>query len=762
MSIRRRLAVVALLSCTALTPPDKAHAGVVVPFFQGIAASLGAYGAAGAAVGTAIGGAAGLGVAFGTLAFGTFVGRAVLALGVSAIISALTPQPSIPKPSAQMSNFVQAATYFERGYGETKSGGPFVFRPGLRNNDKHYVVCIAGHPTEGPVTHYLDLQEVEVALGSTLEGVAQLDDHDVITKPFRWTETTRTDDDPPVTVDYERSYANLRWYTGQPGQTADPLLVSTFPEITAAHDFKGLSVVAVQCKDTPQDEFLDVYTQGREPTYSGVWRWWNEIYDPRDGSTGWSSNWALCFAHELANYWKLEVDWDRVAVEADVCDGPVTNRNGAQQRRWTFNHKFKDDQDFEIVRAQFMGAADGYLWERPDGKVDFYAGRWIAPTLHLRADDFFSLSVVDSNFGLTPPTHYVANYREPLNDYRETPTGAFVVEDTTSRRTMALELYGIDTHNQACRAIKRLATQQRGRFKMQGTVGLIGYEILAGRANDAGGSQGLMNRFVTVTHPSLGDAVTCEVNKLERNPDGFTFEVELTSADETDLSFNAALEEPTPPVYRAADVAESDAIANIPDLIGEAVTGTGDVAQIKYSWTSPGNSLIPVFRMRRQGEATWNELPLSERQTEYTATGLIDGATYEAQIRARTSGFRSGDWKPDSPVTTVAVANTVAPQVHAAFSSTLSGSDVTLDFTAPSDENYYATRIFRADYAAGYSGSYDIADAVLVRTEFGNPGQVDSWTDLTLSTGHYAWWIVPINGSGVEGPATGPETQDIP
>ena len=148
--------------------------------------------------------------------------------------------------------------------------------------------------------------------------------------------------------------------------------------------------------------------------------------------------------------------------------------------------------------------------------------------------------------------------------------------------------------------------------------------------------------------------------------------------------------------------------------------------------------------------------PGSGYSRSLTETSLI------VDIRARTSGFRVGEWKPDAPVTVVAVANSTAPVAHTAFSSSRSGSDVTLDFTAPNDPNYYATRVFRADYSAGYSGSYDIADAALVRTEYGAPNAVDSWTDSGLATGHFAWWIVPINASGIEGSLSGPETQDIP
>ncbi|MEP2782151.1 MAG: hypothetical protein ABJP33_06965, partial [Pseudoruegeria sp.] len=61
----------------------------------------------------------------------------------------------------------------------------------------------------------------------------------------------------------------------------------------------------------------------------------------------------------------------------------------------------------------------------------------------------------------------------------------------------------------------------------------------------------------------------------------------------------------------------------------------------------------------------------------------------------------------------------------------------------------------------GYSGAYDIAGANLIRTEFGISSTTDAYTDPALATGHYAYWAVPINASGVEGPNSGPQTVNI-
>jgi len=730
MSRGRRL-IAALLTTTALSMPVPAQAGVAVPFIQGLVATLagapllgGSALAAGFIPGAIVGG-------YAQAFFGTLAGRALLALGTSALVSALAPRPELPRPSQQMSTYVQDVAPMERVYGRLRKGGVVGFRSGIIDNHRHWTVTLAAHSTKGAVAHFVDLREVSV------DGSG-----DVQTTPLD-------------------GYVNLREHTGKAGQAVDSVLDAAFSEITAAHDFAGHSYVAVRAKRASQEKALKVYGQGRDPDYTQIGEFWDEIYDPRDDSTGYSNNWALCFAHELVSVWGFTVDWDRVAIEADVCDEVVTNRDGGTQPRYTFNHNFTYAQEFEQVRAQFMAAANGFMWQRTDGVVDFYAGRWMAPTLTLTADDFESLTMIDGNFGMNPPTDYIAQYREPANDYRETPTAPYVVDATGGRVAQLLAIYGIGSHNQALRVLKPLARAERAPIKLRGTLRLAGYEVLGGRewGDVTSGPRQLAHRFVTVQHPILPRTLTAEVSSLEMAADGTHFSIDLAESVEADWAFVAATEEPAPPAYNNADVAASDPIDDITDLSGAAVTGTGGVAQIKWTWTAP-DELTPVLRLRRSGD-DWIEVEPQVGAEEFVQTGLIDGETYNAQIRARTAGYEFSDWKPDTPLSVVAVANTTAPSAHTAFALSQAGGDVTVAFTAPDDANYYATRIYRADYASAYVGPFAIGDAALVRLEYGLPDASDTWVDDGPASGVYAYWAIPINASGIAGATSGPQTIEI-
>lgn len=77
-----------------------------------------------------------------------------------------------------------------------------------------------------------------------------------------------------------------------------------------------------------------------------------------------------------------------------------------------------------------------------------------------------------------------------------------------------------------------------------------------------------------------------------------------------------------------------------------------------------------------------------------------------------------------------------------------------MSWTSPNDSNYSGARIYR-----GTSATFSAA--TLIATEFGPPNAADSYQDTGLAAGTYYFWAVPINASGVEGNASGPETETV-
>ncbi|PTX39077.1 hypothetical protein IQ03_00560 [Gemmobacter caeni] len=718
----RNLALAALLSTTCLA--GQAKADPLSAFFTGFWQGL----TTGVVAGAGIGGPWALGASAGSwLAGGSLLSRVVLSVGLSALSQALMPTPSVPSPSDRQVNWAQPISYQERVYGRVRKGGPFCFsaasRADVTNPDgtddrfkRHYGILIAAHSTRGPVQHFLDKRPVE------LEG------------DFVSTE--------PIWYDGKGRWAwhgAIRTYTGQPGQAVDPIWDSVFPEVTTADDFKGLSYAALYAARPPNNVFQRIYPTGREWVYAPVWDGCDTVYDPRTETSDWTDNAALIIA-DVAQHYGFAVDWDEVAAEADISDQLVTNRDGGTHRRWTINMVIDSSMTWEQVRAEMMKACDAFFYERRDGKLGFKVGYYSAPTVTLTDADFLSISIRDRAWGSDVIGQVAVKYVEPALDYQEELTGAVVADPQGDRHEEPCG--AINSHNQGWRVGYRWLATARPPYSVTGTIGPIGYECME-------------QRFLRITHEEAGFDEVVEVSRLTRNGGSHTFSLDVVSVDAGDFDPDALTLEPARPL-RAVVAEDGDVVAPA-SLTGEAVEGTGGVALIEWAWPVQPEDLRQQLQIRSvdAGVPDWQIVDAGEGQSSLVSTGLVDGATYEAQVRNRTPGGRGSPWYPAVPLAVVAVANSTAPAPLVAFGAAVSGSDAVLTFTAPNDGQYAATRIWRAD------GSTAFVDAVAIRTEFGAPNAADSYTDVGPGVGSHSYWAEPINGSGIAGPRSGPQTITI-
>lgn len=598
----------ALLLCTtALTPvATPAQAGPVSAFFSGLMASIGAT-ATTAAVAQAIGGATLLGFTTGSFLFGTFLGQLVLTLGLSAIAQALTPRPNIPSPSDRLVNFAQPISPMEFAFGLVRKGGPYALTS-FQGDRRHYAVILCAHPIDGLEQWYLDQRPVEAAGNG-----------DVQTAPYG-------------------DALNLRLYNGQPAQAADPTLVAAIPEWTSAHDMAGLSYVAAFARRVPDRDFSDVYgsSPATGPTIAPAFRAADTIYDPRTDSYGWSNNAALVFAWIVENVLRGEVDWDEIAEEADHADLLVENRSGAQQRKWTLNGVFDDRTEVAEILKQVIAGCDAYVYERPDGTLGFMVGRYIEPTITLTEQDFYSLQISERAWGPQPPTEWVARYVEPDYDWNEAVTGVWVEDEDAREVRRDPALYLVDSHNQAIRAIKRIARVERAQYSVQGELTAIGYELL-------GGETGRAHRFVRVQ--AYGFDFVMEIGRISRGDRLGALRVEGTSVRPEDFDFDAATEEPErPPRQR---VTNDNTVASPTGLAGVS-QGNG---AILWSWDPQPAALDQQLRYRRVGTGTWQPvIDVDDDSNQALTTGLDIGELYEAELRNITAANRPSGWITTTPV----------------------------------------------------------------------------------------------------------------
>ncbi len=705
--MKTRTLLAAAFMCTTALTPVKAHALPVVGFIAGALNIAAGVGLAGFAAGSA----------FAATAVGGFITKAIVAIGLSALASALTPSPNFPPPSERMANFAQPNAYAEWVLGRARKGGLLGFTgfqnstdkvTGAKGKKRHYSPILAAHPCHQIVTHYLDEREVEVDANGT-----------VTTAPMS-------------------GYYRIRPFLGGPWQVADAELKNAFAEITDAHDFAGLTGAHVWAKRPSQSKLTEIYPNGRQGAYTPVLDGANSVFDPRTGTTGFTRNGALLTAYWLTQILGRSVDWSEVAEEADVCDIAVSNAEGGRQPKWRIDGTLSDDQEFEDQRAQIAAACDTWMYERADGSVGFKVGRFQEPTLTLSDEDLLSIEIVEGRWGRGAPTEIAAKYIEPANNWRELPSGTIVLDTSARQVRDEPALYLVSSHNQAARVINRIARVKRAQYQIKATLSLVGY-LLRG------------HRFVRIQ--TLGIDKVFEVGELWRNEGGLSFDLVANSVEPEDFDFDAATQEPTRPEFKG--VINDDSVEAVSGFVGVAKDG----GSLRFDWAAQDESLTQQIRIRPAGTSDWQEMNVTDGQSFWRVTGLVDGISYEAEIRNRTSANRSGDWS--GAITVKVIANSTPPAALDSFMATESAGDVDIDLDAPNDANYYATRIYRASYGAGYSGSYNINAASVIRTEYGLAGNPDSYTDSGLTKGHYAYWGVPINASGVAGATSGPDTINI-
>lgn len=123
----------------------------------------------------------------------------------------------------------------------------------------------------------------------------------------------------------------------------------------------------------------------------------NQIYDPREDTTGWSQNAALIIAHHLTNAeygyglsWS-DIDSDNLEEQADICDESVTVKSGGTESRYSINCALMTSENRRSQMAQLLTSC-GAVLTYSGGKCRLHTASWptTAGDLHLTEEDTIS------------------------------------------------------------------------------------------------------------------------------------------------------------------------------------------------------------------------------------------------------------------------------------------------------------------------------------------------------------------------------------
>lgn len=382
-----------------------------------------------------------------------FVGSLVMS-GLSAALRPDAPsQDGGPAPNLSSGSRTvtvrQAISSWRVIYGTDRVGGVVTYKKVTDGNSRyHMVLTLAGHVCEA-----ID----DIWFGD---------------------EVVPLDVDGNATGRYA-GYVRVKKSLGdEAGQPFPDLVTESGGEWTDAHRQTGCTKLYVRVVANN-----DLFPTGL-PNVTAVVRGKNDIYDPRDLSTGWSDNPALIIANYLCDatvglglVYADEINATDLAAAANVCDESVTLADGGSEARYTCNGSFLVSEAPVAIVGKLASAFAGHVVQI-GAKWNILAGAYLVPTVELDADDLAGPLEFQSLVSRRDNCNGVKGiYVAPENNYQPTDFPAikpavYLAEDNNERAWHDLELSYTNSGTMAQRIakIELLRTRQGLTVKWSGKL----------------------------------------------------------------------------------------------------------------------------------------------------------------------------------------------------------------------------------------------------------------------------------------------------
>lgn len=636
-----------------------------------------------------------------------------IAYGAAALQAMFVQKPAVPKPEDGSYNLKQNVPPLSYVLGRVKKGGDYAFLE-QRKGIAYHVTVIAAHRVDSFGRHYLHDERV------TLNGSG------FVTSPDHFTrEGTR--------------YVKILTRLGRDFETAYADVVGAFTNAVWSNDHRGdgLATVMMSCRSTDAENYLSVFPN-QMPVHSVVVNG-ALLFDPRDGNEAFSRNLALMRLWHLSHPVGGKLSRDDLYLPewshaADVSDQDVTNRGGAQEKRYHGGLWFRANNDPVEIGRNIDQAAELVVYERPDGLVGVHAGEFVEPDIRLTQSDIISCQLDGNTRDAGTVLAVRGRYVDTNSDFNTADAAIYgdpYVDET--ERTRTVDNVCVQSHNHVQRLQKITYTRANAP-----RVSILAHYEAAKNVP--------YRRFVRVHLPPKMSEVIVEITSSPKlSLRNLTIEFSGIIVPASLYAFNAATEEGAP--GSSVEIVPPDGVPapqNFDVVIqNEVVSGGGTAAFARASWDFEDESLIYELEWEPTDQSEPpRSVTSSAGKTEVRSSYLADGEQYRFRMRAWGNGTPS-PWTDYQ--TRTATADPLPPA--AVTSPSLSGGagQVSFGWMAPNSANYFASRLY-------LNATNSMTGATLVATEYGVAAAADSRTVNGLAAGTYYGFIVAINPSGV--PAT--------
>lgn len=615
----------------------------------------------------------------GTFILGSALTHFLVSTAMGAALNALAPKPSAAGSSRGYSIAGESGAALDHQiiYGETRVGGVRIYDSSTGNKNKflHRIIAFAGHEIDSYQQIYLN------------DEVVTLDVNGNVTSPSRYNGLVR-----------------IKRYLGTVSQTADSNLINETASLTDGrwtvnHTLSNIAYLYIRFEYQ-----ADAYPNG-VPSVSAVIRG-KKVFDPRDNTTAWSNNPALCLRDYLTASYGLaqassRIDDTAVTTAANICDETVNS-----EKRYTCNGNFTTGFQPSQVLSDLITSMGGLIWYA-QGKWRMKAAKYTTPVVTLDENDLrsgISLSTRHSrrsNFNTVK-----GKFRGPESDWQEADypsitSSVFVTADNGIVNTFDFPLPFTSSSKTAQRIANIALRRNREQLTFTASFGLKAFQVEVGDFVYINNTRfGWSNKAFEVTSWTFGltEGLDLQVQMTLREISSAVFADESPAVFESN---NTTLPNP----FSSPDIGV--ALSSEVRIINEHITNS-----IYIDVTS--DTPFAVERVEAQFKKS--------SETNWTVVGVGDLGRFEIldvfddfyDIRARSYSFLGvkSDWVNYTDFVVAGLAN--PPADVGGLSAQLNGSTVNLNWNPVPDLDlsFYRIRHSVDETGASWSGAVTYVEKV--------------------------------------------------
>ena len=560
-----------------------------------------------------------------TAALALTAGLKAFALSAAMGFVSMALAPKMKTPDVQQGGFVgnSLGSNLDHGiiYGETRVGGA-VFYLSTTNNETilHRMIAVAGHEVDSFTKFYINDEEITIESDGSVSAPDRFAGNVYI--------ETRLGTDNQTAI-------NLH------GFGAAVVMPEDSDEWTNAHQAKGIAYFYSALKFD-----VNAFPNG-VPKITAVVKG-RKLFDPRDSSTAWSENTALCIRDYLTSEIGLSCDVDEIddvafADAANDCDQSVGLVGGTStQKRYTTNGSFTTGSTPNNAITQLLTGMGGMIWYS-QGKFGCRAASWDAPTISFDENDMIEgLEITSRNSRRDQVNEMHGTFRGEESLWQETDfppitSDVFLESDGGQASVLDMPLPFTSTSAMAQRIAKLALYRQREQINVSITTGLSGFQAKIGDVIQLSNARmGWTNKAFEVVNWTFGFgegmAFAVSMALIEISETVYEWDADEKAFDQNNTTLLAPWIVPSVGLSLATELrlARQATIGVLTvDVTCETPTRVSQI-ECQYKLSSAADT---AFR-------TFSTGPLGEHEI----LGLVEGLDYDIRARAINTFGAIGAW----------------------------------------------------------------------------------------------------------------------